>query len=237
MISLFTDEAGNEVQNLQLADLQGNVSINARVGEPYGSIQGTNFEYNEDGDRIIGSDGHYLKTDASDEVIGNVNPDWIGGITNTFKYKDFSLSFLVDWQHGGDVFSLDLWYGWGTGLYEETALDNDLGNPMRDRVDDGGGIILDGVLEDGSRNDIRVESDLFGEGWITSPNARFIWDASFVKLRELVLTYNLPKSLMNRTPLYGASVSFVGSNLWIIHKNLPHSDPEANMGAGNIQGW
>lgn len=237
VISLFTDEEGNEVQNLQLADLQGNVSINARVGEPYGSIQGTNYEYNENGARIIGSDGHFLKTDASDEVIGNVNPDWIGGITNTLKYKDFSLSFLIDWQQGGDVFSLDLWYGWGTGLYEETALDNDLGNPMRNRVDDGGGIILDGVLEDGSQNNIRVESDLFGEGWITSPNARFIWDASFVKLRELVFTYNLPKSLMNRTPLYGASISFVGSNLWIIHKNLPHSDPEANMGAGNIQGW
>ncbi len=237
VISLFTDEAGNEVQNLQLADLQGNVSINARVGEPYGSIQGTNYEYHPNGQRLIGTDGHYLKTSASDEVIGNVNPDWIAGINNMFRYKDLSLSFLVDWQQGGDVFSLDMWYGTGTGVYEETALKNDLGNPMRDRVEDGGGIILEGVLEDGSTNDIRVESDLFGEGWITSPNARFIYDASYIKLRELVLTYNLPKSLMSRTPLYGASISFVGSNLWIIKKNLPHSDPEANMGAGNIQGW
>ena len=237
VISLFTDEAGNEVQNLQLADLQGNVSINARVGEPYGSIQGTNYEYHPNGQRLIGTDGHYLKTSASDEVIGNVNPDWIAGINNMFRYKDLSLSFLVDWQQGGDVFSLDMWYGTGTGVYEETALKNDLGNPMRDRVEDGGGIILEGVLEDGSTNDIRVESDLFGEGWITSPNARFIYDASYIKLRELVLTYNLPKSLMSRTPLYGVSISFVGSNLWIIKKNLPHSDPEANMGAGNIQGW
>lgn len=238
VISLFVDEAGNAVQNLQLGSLQGNVSINARVGEPYGTIQGTNYVYHENGERLIDpSTGHYQKTAAANEVIGNVNPDWIGGITNTLNYKGFSLSFLIDWQQGSDVFSLDLWYGWGTGLYEETALDNDLGNPMRDRVADGGGIILDGVLPDGSVNDIRVESDLFGEGWITSPNARFVFDASYIKLREVVLTYNLPKSLMDRTPLYGASLSLVGSNLWIIHKNLPHADPEASQGAGNVQGW
>ena len=166
-----------------------------------------------------------------------MNPDWIGGISNELSYKDFTLSFLIDFQQGGSVFSLDNWYGVGTGMYVETADNNDLGNPQRDPVSEGGGIILDGVKEDGSPNDIRIESDIFAEGWVSSPNARFVYDANYIKLRELVFTYSLPKSLMNRSPLAGASISFVGSNLWIINKSLPHADPEANQGAGNIQGW
>jgi hypothetical protein len=239
VLSLFTDDAGNEVQNLQIADLQGNVSINARVGQPYGTIQSTDYIYHESGKPMIGSNGHYLTSATSDEVIGNVNPDWIGGINNMFSYKDFSLSFLVDWQQGGDIFSLDMWYGWTTGLYEETAEDNDLGNPRRLPISEGGGIILDGILEDGRPNDIRIENDVLGEAsfFRTSPRTRHIYDASYIKLRELIFTYELPQSLMSRTPLHAASVSFVGSNLWIIHKNLPHADPEANQGAGNIQGW
>jgi len=239
VISLFTDAAGNEVQNLMLNDLQGNVSINARVGEPYGSIQSSDYVYHENGQPMISANGQYMTSETSDQVLGNMNPDWIGGINNKLKYKDFSLSFLIDWQQGGDIFSLDMWYGWTTGLYEETAENNDLGNPRRLPIDEGGGIILDGVLEDGSPNNIRIENDVLGEAsfFHASPRARHMYDASYIKLRELVLTYDLPKSLMNKTPLYGASISFVGSNLWIIHKNLPHADPEANQGAGNIQGW
>ena len=237
VISLFVDEAGNQVENLVLGALQGNININARIGEPYGTITGIDYIYHENGEPIVGSNGLYQKTATADEVIGNVNPDWIGGINNSFSYKGFTLSFLIDWQEGGQIFSLDQWYGIGTGMPEETATNNDLGNPQRDPVADGGGIILPGVLEDGSPNNIRIESDLFAEGWVRSPNTRFVYDADYIKLRELIFTYNLPKSLMNRTPLYGASISFVGSNLWIIRKELPHADPEASQGAGNIQGW
>jgi TonB-linked SusC/RagA family outer membrane protein len=238
VISLFTDEAGNEVQSIVLGAPQA-VNIEAKVGEPYGTIHGRNYVFHENGEPIVGSNGLYERTATSDQVIGNVNPDWNAGITNSFSYKNLSLSFLIDWQQGGNVFSLDNWYGVGTGLYEETADNNDLGNPQRDPVDgeEGGGIILPGVLEDGSPNDIRIESDIFAEGWVRSPHARFIYDATYIKLRELVLTYELPRDLISRTPLAGISVSFVGSNLWIIKKDLPHADPEASQGAGNIQGW
>ena len=247
VISLFTDEAGNEVQNLQLGSLQGGVSINARVGQPYGTIQGTDYQYHENGQRITGSNGRYLKTSTNDVVIGNYNPDWIAGLRNSFSYKNFTLSFLFDMQHGGDIFSLDLWYGIGTGLYEETAGLNELGNPVRDPIvqnEDGsyapntGGFINPGVYEDGTPNVTRVRGDYYGaDGWAVSPNARFVYDASYIKLRELSLTYNLPRTLIDQTPLTGASVSFIGSNLWILDKNLPHADPEATQGAGNIQGW
>ena len=69
------------------------------------------------------------------------------------------------------------------------------------------------------------------------PNAEFIYDASYIKLREVVLTYKLPRKLLEKSFIYGASLSFVGSNLWIFQKNLPYADPEATQGGGNIQGW
>ncbi|MFA9392963.1 MAG: SusC/RagA family TonB-linked outer membrane protein [Prolixibacteraceae bacterium] len=248
VLSLFTDQAGNEVQNLQLGSLQGGVSINARVGEAYGSIMGSDFQYADNGGKIVSqTSGRYLKSATNDQVLGNVNPDWNGGINNMFKYKNLSFSFLIDMQKGGDIFSLDLWYGMGTGLYEETAGLNDLGNEKRDAIvknDDGtyaatsGGTINEGVDADGNPNTVRVNNETYGAmGWAVDPNARWVFDASYVKLREITLSYDLPKSLVSKLSLANASVGLVGSNLWIISKNLPHADPEASQSSGNIQGW
>jgi TonB-linked SusC/RagA family outer membrane protein len=236
------------IENLQIASLQGGVTINARVGQPYGAIQGTDYVINEaTGKRQILSTGYYQTTAKSDIVLGNVNPDWNGGIQNSLSYKNVNLSFLVDIQQGGDIFSLDMWYGMATGLYAETDFINDLGNPVRDPVigsvaagynPASGGVVLDGVLADGTVNKRRVPANdyrLFG--YSKNPNRAFVYDASYVKLREVVLTYEFPKTLMAKTFIQGASLSFVGSNLWILHKNLPHADPEASQSAGNIQGW
>jgi TonB-linked SusC/RagA family outer membrane protein len=240
------------IENLQIAALQGGVTINARVGEPYGAIQGTDYVFNN-GKRVILPTGYYQLSPTSDKVIGNINPDWTGGLQNTFKFKNVSLGFLLDMQQGGDIFSLDLWYGMATGLYQETVFTNDLGNPVRDPVKPirdpvtnaitgydptSGGVVLEGVLADGTPNTRRVPANdyrLFG--YARNPNSAFVYDASFLKLREVVLTYNLPRTLLENTFIGGASLSFIGSNLWIIHKNLPHADPEASQSAGNIQGW
>jgi hypothetical protein len=234
------------IENLQIASLQGGVTINARVGEPYGAIQGTDFVY-KDGQKVVLPTGYYQLSPTSDIVIGNINPDWTGGLQNTFRLGNLSLSALLDMQQGGSIFSLDMWYGMATGLYEETVFTNDLGNPVRDPVKGSvvtgydptsGGIVLQGVTSDGAANTRRVPANDYRVfGYARNPNSAFVYDASFLKLREVVLTYNLPKSLVQNTFLGGASLSFVGSNLWIIHKNLPHADPEASQSAGNIQGW
>jgi TonB-linked SusC/RagA family outer membrane protein len=253
VIKLYVDEVGNEVTNLELASLQGGISINATVGQPYGTIQGTDFLYHENGGKLVNpANGRYYKSSTNDVVIGDVNPDWNAGIRNSFKYKDITLSFLVDMQKGGDIFSLDLWYGMGTGLYKETADLNDLGNDKRDPIvwnssdhtqaggyaPTSGGVIEEGVLPDGTPNWVRRNQENYGAiGWALDPNKRFVYDASYIKLRELVITYNLPQSLVSMVSIKNASVSFVGSNLWIIHKNLPYADPEASQSSGNIQGW
>lgn len=225
------------ITNLQLGSFQGGISINAREGEPYGAITGTDYVY-DNGQKVVGADGYYLRTTSNDNIIGNITPDWTGGMTNTFTYKNWAFSFLIDWQKGGDIFSLDQNYGLGTGLYAETDYTNDLGNPVRSPVADGGGTILEGVKEDGSKNDIRVEGgNYLLNGWARNPNKAFIYDASYVKLREAAIHYKLPNKWLEKTFIANATFSIIGSNLWIIHKNLPHADPEAGLSSGNLQGF
>jgi TonB-linked SusC/RagA family outer membrane protein len=226
------------LENLQLASLQGGVTINARVGEPYGVIQGTDYVYHDNGQPIVGENGYYLRTETSDIILGDINPDWVGGFNNAFSYKDWTLSFLVDFQQGGSIFTLDQWYGMATGLYEETDYTNDLGNPVRAPISEGGGLILPGVKEDGTPNDVRVEGgDYRVFGYSRNPNSKFVYDASYIKLREVVLSYSIPKASLANGPIKGATFSLVGSNLWIISKDLTHADPEATQSSGNVQGW
>lgn len=235
------------ITNYQLASPQGGVTISAAVGEAYGAIRGTDYvnlegePWSENGGkRLVNESGFYETTETSNNIIGNQNPDWTGGVSNRVNYKNWSMNVLVDVRWGGDIFSLDQSYGQGTGMSTLTAGLNDLGNPKRDPVTEGGGVILDGYNADGSENDVRAEagSVLGAYGWVNNPNAHFVYDGSYVKLRELGLTYNLPSDVIDRIgPIKGASVSAIGTNLWIIHKNLPDADPEQGIAAGNVQGY
>lgn len=246
VLALFGDSKNLQINPL---GLQGGVSINATLNQPYGTIQGRTWQ-TLNGQKLIddkpklanGSNnanyGRYLFTTTTNNVMGNVNPDWTGGIYNTVKYKNLSLGFLVDMRKGGDVFSLDLYYGMATGVYPESAMLNDLGNPSRNPVAQGGGVIMPGVTSDGKPNTIRVENIYGTYGYSFNPAANFVYDASYVKLREVNLTYTLPNKLVSKLPAFkGVDLSLIGRNLWIIHKNLPYADPEDVITAGNIQGY
>ncbi|SFF79022.1 TonB-linked outer membrane protein, SusC/RagA family [Salegentibacter agarivorans] len=227
------------IDNLQLAGLQGGVSINATPGEPYGTIRGTDYIYDDSGNKVVGSNGYYLTTPNSNEIIGNILPEWTGGVQNTFQYKNLSLGFLIDVQKGGDIFSLDTWYGQATGVYDQSVGTNDLGNPMRNTLANGGGIVLPGVNENGEPNSTRADFSTYANpyGYARDANAGHVYDASFVKLREANLTYAFGEEMIDRLPFTRASVSLIGRNLWIIHKNIPYSDPESGLSAGNVQGY
>ena len=238
------------ISNLQISSFPGGVTLNAVVGQPFGILKGTDYTYydpnfvpsypgevNKNGPRVVSSTtGRYVINTSTNEVIGDVNPDWIGGIRNKFNYKNLSFSFLIDMKKGGDVFSTDQWYGVGTGLTAATAGNNDLGNPIRDAAADGGGVIFPGVYADGTPNTLRTDYFRPAAGAITnsySGGARkgYIYDASFVKLREVNITYNFPKTLISKWKLNDVKIALVGSNLWIIHKNLPDADPESGLGS------
>jgi len=222
--------------NLLLGSFQGGVSINATVGEPYGTIRGTDHEY-INGQPVVKSNGYYKKA-SKKTVIGNFQPDWKGGINNRFTYKSFAMSFLIDIQKGGSVFSLDQWYGQGTGIYANTAGLNDLGNPLRDPVSLGGGEIFPGVKEDGTPNDIRAYAGWYanGRGWARAVNSQAVFDAGYVKLREVSLSYKMPSKYLGKGFIQGLTFTAIGRNLWIINKHTPYSDPEAGLSAGNLQG-
>lgn len=216
------------INNYLLNSFQGGVSLNARVGEAWGTLIGADYTY-LNGQKVIDPNtGKYLQN--PNQVIGNTTPDWIGGIRNSFSYKGFSLSFLIDMRKGGDIFSTDMYYGLSTGLYKETAEGD-----FRDKP-----IVLPGVLPDGTPNNIGLSPvDNNGSpGYKTRPASEFVYDGSFIKLREASIGYMLPKSLLAGTKIYDAKISIVGRNLWIIHKNLPYADPEAMVGGGlNSYGW
>lgn len=238
------------VDNLELGSFQGGVSLNATPGQPYGTIRGSDFVYVNGQPKVYTEDdapsgsyvGAYERTSNNNEVIGDINPDWTGGVFNSFTYKNFNFNFLIDVQKGGSVFSLDTWYGYATGLYDFSAGTNDLGNPIRNDVTDGadsGGVILPGVNADGSQNQTRNYVGYYANAWgyARAPNALHVYDAGFVKLREASLTYNFGAKVLDRTPFTNVSLSLIGRNLWIIDKSVPYADPEAGLGAGNIQGY
>jgi hypothetical protein len=132
-----------------------------------------------------------------------------------------------------------------TGLYAETDYINDLGNPVRNSLADGGGLINPGVVNTGTTdnpnwvaNTKRINGNNYNAfGYSQHPNSEFIYDASYLKLREVVLSYSLPAKVLGSSAFKGVSFSLVGSNLWIIFKNLPYADPEASQSSGNTQGW
>jgi TonB-linked SusC/RagA family outer membrane protein len=240
-------ELYGESKNLLLGSFQGGVSINATLGQPYGTIQGKTWQmidpkdpskvvaWDGSGPKLIKSNGYYGVTTTTNNVIGNANPDWFGGISNNFRYKNIALGFLIDVRQGGQVWSLDQYYGVNfTGVLPESAGLNDLGNPVRNSLANGGGVILEGVTADGKPNTKRVVIDANSPA---VPAAAFAFDASYVKLREATLSYSLPQSIFNGVKaIKGVELSLIGRNLWIIHKNLPYADPEENLSSGNIQG-
>jgi hypothetical protein len=223
----------NGATNLQLQTFQASISTNATVGKPYGQIEGQTYTYVK-GQKVVSNDGSaYVLSTTTTNVLGNFNPDWIGGITNNFKYKNISLSFLVDMRKGGTVWSLDQYYAEQSGILPASTGLNDLGNEKRAPVANGGGIILPGVHADGSPNTTRTA--------ITSANSLLLpppdeaYDAGYIKLRELSLSYHISGSRFGNASkvIKGVDIQLLGRNLWIIHKSLPMADPEDGASAGN----
>lgn len=223
------------IDNLEIASFQGGVTVNATKGEPYGSLKGTDYVYTNGQRTVDQKTGKYLISGTSDNTIGNITPDWNGGLRNKLTYKNVSMSFLIDTQKGGDIFSLDMYYGLANGLYPETAAGN-----VREN-----GIVNAGVAPNGTPNTVSTvnTNDTPGKtgpgayssnyGYLAEPTKAFIYDASYVKLREVSISYNFPKKAFEGTFVNAATLSLIGSNLWIISKNLPYADPESGLGSGN----
>ncbi len=212
--------------------------ITAEVGEPFGTIKGRKYlresvptdadgnpdACNSTGAIVHDASGFPMRT-GNLCVIGNGTPDVVGGISNSFRYKNFTLRALVDFSFGGDLFSYTNSAGYGNGLHKATLEGRDAGS-----------IVGDGVDESGNANSVAVDpQDYFGR-IASNIGEQFVYDAGFVKLRELQVTYRLPHRWFATTPIQLASISLIGRNLWLIHSDIENVDPESNFTNNNVQG-
>lgn len=191
----------------------------------YGVIWGNRYQRNDDGELHIGDDG--LPLIASDlGPIGNVSPDWTGNLRTTFMYRGIGISALLDKRQGGDILNFDQFYGVFYGTHEATA-------------DRGSAYIYDGVNADtGEPNDVEIVRDQdYYQNHYGNVSENFVEDGSFLKLREVNISYSLPQSVIDNTPFRGLTITGTGRNLWI-DSDFSYKDPEGSLlGSGNAQGF
>ncbi len=201
------------------------VSLNAKIGKPYGLIVGNGIKKDPaTGRRLIGDDGFYVTEDNLD--LGTILPKYTGGFSSTLTYKNFFASFVIDFQKGGLFISTTKMFNSYSGLAAETAGLNDKGKPKRDPVANGGGVLLSGLnVNTLKENDVYVETQGLYEGALFSVWENWLYDASYIKLRELSIGMQLPKSLFGKTGIQGGSVSLAGQNLWLLYSKVKGIDP------------
>ena len=218
-----------------------------KAGEPYGVIVGNPFNRDANGSLLItaaGTGAGQVTTNTNDvKTIGNPNPNWTAGLTNTFSYKGLVLSFLLDIRKGGDVISRNIRDVRFRGVAAETG-DRErtyvIPGVLRDPNNDANGLPQALVGTDGKAipNNIAISAQQYWTSVYNTQGEAIVFDASWLRLRELSLTYSLPKSFLNKSPFGGASFSITGRNLLLYTPNYPHFDPEVNsQGVNNSQGF
>ncbi|KAB1068059.1 SusC/RagA family TonB-linked outer membrane protein [Tamlana haliotis] len=231
--------------------------ITADEGGSYGDIVGYDFKRTADGTPIMDVNGMPVRSDEQ-VTLGNGQYKFTGGITNTFQYKGFKLRALVQMKSGADLLSmtnqklhqqgahvatLEGREGWSQSELERENAGITAGNWVAT-----GGYLAQGVIEDGvdsngdpsyRANDVYVDPR---EYWGNVANAHiiepFVYDASYVKLRELSLSYTLDPAVLKQLGfLKGLTFSLIGRNLWLIYSNVPNIDPESTYSISNGQGY
>lgn len=200
------------------------VEIGAMVGESYGVIMGTDYVYDENGNKMVDEDGLYLATDGN-VVIGNIYPDFTGGWVNSFRYKNFDASFQLDFSKGGQFFSTSYMWGMYSGMLEETAE-----NGIREN-----GIVVEGVAPDGTPNTVVTSAEDYCSNFYSGPSAQNVLKSDYVKLREINLGYTF--NLRPEWFIKSLRLSAFGRNLAVWGPDCKHFDPEMIVtSSGNIQG-
>jgi len=224
--------AQNNNEVLQLAEgikfLSGdqarsrNVFIRHAVGYPYSSIWGRTHK-TINGQKVYDVDGLPIRSDDI-ELLGSGVHDFTSGITNSFRYKNLTLSALIDIKTGADLFSGTNLTAYSRGLHQNTLEGRENGLTFSGVDENGEAKTFNIAAEDVQDYYSRVASEITEE---------FIYDASFAKLRSVQIGYNLPSSLMSSTPFSSATVSFVGRNLLLLWSNVENTDPESNYSTSN----
>lgn len=229
-------------------------AIVAKVGGEYGSIIGKDFKKTESGEIIHSANGMPLFTEEK-VVLGNGVPDWTAGLTNRFSYKNFTFQFLFDIKVGMDVYSMTNSVAAVKGLLDVTTQGRDAYNSAREQArldpdfDPSTWVPTDGYVSAGVVNTGTADNPVYTENttpvnpqdyWATVFNntpSPFIYDASYIKLREINMGYNLPEKWLSGLHITSVHMALFARNLFTINNDLPNIDPESMYTAGNGQGF
>lgn len=205
------------------SDPCGPAYIYHEVGEPYGIIKGESYKRNDKGEIMYDANGMPMK--GGIKKLGESVAPYTLGFSNSFSYKGFNLSFLIDAKIGGDIFSMTNAHMYQFGRHARTL-------PGRED-----GVIGKGVKADGKTpNDVKAPAMQYYMA-MAGITEEFVYDASFVKLRELSFGYTFPQKWVKKLGMSSLSLAVVGRNLWNIYDEVPLVDPEAMLNIGNGQGF
>lgn len=222
VISLLSDEEGESI-------LVGNHIFNGFlyqvVGEEIGQLAGFGYKFDEQGRQVFADDGRPLRSDEI-KFYGSALPRWVGGITNTVRYKDFNLSFLIDFKLGGKMISGTNFNATRHGLHKMTL-------PGRET-----GVVGEGVNQAGEPNTVATESQTYWEvvrsQQLIEP---IVYNSGYWKLRQVTLGYDFRKFIPEDSPVQGVTLSLVANNVAMLKKWVPNIDPDSfSFSSDNVSG-
>lgn len=235
----------------QLADASwAGVSVGAEVGKNFGSILGTDFKRNENGDILIDKNTGLPLYDEQLKTLGNSSWDWTGGFYSTFSYKNFRLAASFDIKIGADLYSFSMRSAYLTGKAKETLAGREEWYRSEEARKAAGmteeqwraagnceGFVADGVVDNGdgtySKNTYAVNPQNYWKSVVAKAPALFIYDNSYIKCREITFGYTFPNSILGKA-IKAMNVSFVARNPFIVWKNIPNIDPDSNYNTSGM---
>ncbi|NLR61208.1 SusC/RagA family TonB-linked outer membrane protein [Chitinophaga polysaccharea] len=229
----------------------GYLLIRSNIGESLGNIYVHPANKDANGNKIVNQDGIYTTNTGAYEYAGNIMPKVVGGFSNSLSYKNFTLDFTLDYRLGGNLVSIPYYYQIGAGMFNSTlqyrdaahggisydpidyASGNLVANPNGSKHD---GVILPGVTADGKKNEkVITAAQYYMNQYDWETNGLYenaVFKNSYIKVREVTLAYNMPKSIVEKMHFQSLQLSLIGRNLFYLWKTLPKGlDPEVAVGS------
>lgn len=215
-----------------------NVTLNLEEGRPYGIMRGRVWKRDDQGRKLVSSEGQPIVSDNMQEM-GCVEPKWTGSFINSFNIYGVTINFQIDARFGGVLYSgtwnrattagvvADTYAGREDYYVSSVILGESTNKATRGFQWD------DAYFEDGTKCEMYVNPRYRYGSW----DERSVFDASYIKLRELAVGYSIPRRVLKNSPVSNVKLSFIGRNLAILYQKTPKGiDPEAAVSSGNAQG-
>lgn len=242
LVELFANDKPDDTYELAWMGFGQRIYNIAREGSPLGIIRAKKWKTDEAGNRVLrklrnGQVAPVLDSEISD--LGTIQPDFTGGFSTSLSYKGFALSATMDFSVGGKLASTTNLWGNGSGILASTVGLNAQGKPIRDAVEQGGGIHFVGVDTKGEKLEGYLDAQTYYQGLYSNAWGEVVYDATYVKLREVSLSYSFSKALLAKTKigLQAARISLVAQNPWLIYSAIPNIDASeaANAYGGYLE--